>query len=69
MIKKTFKIAGMHCPGCAFLVEDELGIIGVRGKVSYQKGEVVVEFDEIKVKEKQIIAVIKKAGYTVIPTG
>jgi copper chaperone CopZ len=67
MIKKIFKIAGMHCSGCAFLVEDELAAIGIKAKASYQKGEVETEFDEKKVTEKDIARAVKKAGYKIMP--
>jgi copper chaperone CopZ len=66
MIKKTFKISGMHCTGCVFLVEDELTEIGVKAKASYQKGVVEVEFDEDKITETQIASAVKKAGYTLV---
>jgi len=67
MTKKTFKIEGMHCNSCVMLIDIELEEIdGVkRTKSSYQKGRSEVEFDESKVKERQIIEAIEKAGYKV----
>jgi len=65
-MKKTLQIKGMHCPSCSFLIEGELEDIGVASRANYQKGEATVEFDEKKVTEEQIRAVIKKAGYSVI---
>jgi copper chaperone CopZ len=33
---------------------------------SYHKQQMTVEFDEAKVSEEQIIAAVKKKGYTVV---
>jgi copper chaperone CopZ len=63
MVKKIFKIEGMHCSGCGFLVEEEIEEIGAKAKASYQKGEVEVEFDPKLIKEADIFTAIKKAGY------
>lgn len=68
MIKKKIKIAGMHCSSCAmnidFDLEDLEGIISAR--TSYAKCECEVEFDPVKVKEKDLVETIKKSGYTVV---
>jgi copper chaperone CopZ len=63
MIKRTFKIKGMHCPSCATLVECDLEDAGVKASASYPKEELMVEFDESKIDEKRIIELIKKSGY------
>jgi copper chaperone CopZ len=69
MKKKTFRVEGMHCSNCPMEVEgieDELpGIKQV--SASYQKGQMVVEFDEAKVSEAQIIAAVAKHGYQAFP--
>ena len=66
MIKKTFQVLDMHCSNCAMRIEsieDELP--GVRRvAASYQKGQVVVEYDEHQVTAEAIIAAVKKQGYT-----
>ena len=66
MMKKTFRIKDMHCPNCAMHIESiEDDLPGVRQvSASYQKGQMVVEFDETKIGEAEIIAAVKKAGYT-----
>lgn len=65
MLKKTYKIADMHCPNCAMIlesIEDKLpGIQAINA--SYKKGEMVVEFDETQVTEPQILAAVEKKGY------
>jgi copper chaperone len=67
MVKKIYKINGMHCTSCGFLVDEELEAIGVKSKASYQKSEVEVDYDETKVTEAEIVAAVKKAGYQIIP--
>jgi copper chaperone CopZ len=47
-------------------IEDDLpGIKQV--SASYQKSQMVVEFDELKVSEAQIIAAVAKRGYQAYP--
>jgi copper chaperone CopZ len=66
MIKKVFRITDMHCSNCAIRIEsleDELD--GVKTiAASYQKGQMVVEYDETKVSDEAIIAAVQKKGYT-----
>ena len=69
MLKKTFRVEGMHCSNCPMeveAIEDDLpGIKQV--SASYQKGNMVVEFDETKVSEAQIMAAVAKRGYQAFP--
>jgi len=65
MIKKRFTISGMHCTSCSMLIEGELGDIGVTATCNYAKGYVDVAWDEKKVKEKDIVGVIERLGYSV----
>lgn len=66
-MKKIFKIQGMHCASCATMIdldlEDLKGIISA--KTDYAKSELSVEYDENLISEKEIIASIKKSGYSV----
>lgn len=68
MIKKTFRVQDMYCTNCVLKLEsleDELsGIKQIHA--SYHKLEMLVEFDETKVDEEQIIAAAKKKGYTAL---
>ena len=68
MIKKTFKVTDMHCSNCAMKIEGlEDDLPGVKSvSASYQKGQVVVEFDEQRLDEAALIAAIKKQGYTAV---
>ncbi len=66
MIKKTFRVTGMHCPNCAMRIEgleDELeGVASIRA--SYAKAQVVFEFDESKIDFARIFEAVKQEGYT-----
>ena len=66
IVRKKFKISGMHCSSCAMIIDFDLEDIGVKSsKTSYTKQETEVEFDEEKMELKQIINKIKEAGYKV----
>ncbi len=69
MVKKTFSVPDMHCSNCSMKlesIEDELpGIKEINA--SYHKQQMVVEFDETKVNDEQIIAAAKKKGYQAVP--
>jgi copper chaperone CopZ len=66
MLKKTFRVSDMHCSNCAMKIESlEDDLPGVKSvSASYQKGLVMVEFDETRLSIEDIIQVIKKQGYT-----
>lgn len=66
MVRKTFRVNDMHCSNCAMRIEEiEDSLPGVQQVLaSYQKGQMVVEFDEKKVSEAEIIAAVKKVGYS-----
>jgi copper chaperone CopZ len=66
MLKKTFRVIDMHCSNCAMKIESlEDDLPGVKTvSASYQKGQVVVEFDELRLTIEDIIHAIKKQGYT-----
>ena len=69
MVNKTYRVEGMHCPNCAMNVESiEDDLPGIKQvSASYQKGRMVVEFDEAKVSEAQILAALEKRGYQAFP--
>jgi copper chaperone len=69
MIKKTFKIPDMTCTNCAMKLESlEDDLDGVKEiKASYHRLEMIVEFDETKVNEDQIITAAKGKGYQAVP--
>ena len=69
MIKKTFKVPDMTCTNCAMKLESlEDTLDGVKEiSASYHKLQMVIEYDETKLTDEQIIAAVKKKGYQAIP--
>ena len=68
MIKKTFKIPDMSCTNCAMKIESlEDDLDGVKEiNASYHKLEMVIEFDEKRLTDDEIVAAVKKKGYTAV---
>ncbi len=68
MIKKTFKVPDMTCTNCAMKLESlEDTLDGVKEiNASYHKLLMVIEYDEAKLTEEQIIAAVKKKGYQAV---
>jgi len=69
MIKKTFKIPDMTCSNCAMKLEALEDVLeGIKQiDASYHKLQMIVEYDESKLSEEQIIAAVKKKGYKAVP--
>lgn len=68
MIKKTFKISDMTCSNCVMKLESLEDVLdGVKEiNASYHKLEMIIEYDESKLTEEQIITAVKKKGYTAV---
>ena len=66
MISKKFKIKGMHCNSCEFLIKDVLEEIEVEAKADLKKQEVSLKFDELKISLSRIKEVLKKYKYELI---
>ena len=66
IVKKKFKIDGMHCTSCAMNIDFDLEYLeGVKSsKTSYAKQETEVEYNEDQIEFQQVIDQIKKAGYS-----
>jgi copper chaperone CopZ len=69
VIKKTFSIPDMTCSNCAMKLESlEDTLKGVKEiNASYHKLQMVIEYDELKLTDEQIIAAVKKKGYQAVP--
>ena len=67
-MKKTLLVSDMQCSNCAMNIESlEDDLPGVKSiSASYQKGQMVVEFDETRIEINTIIAAVKQKGYTAI---
>jgi copper chaperone CopZ len=67
MIRKTFRVTGIACTGCATDIETVLrnteGV--VNASVNYSTGDVVVEYGAGEINEQQITGVLKKLGLQV----
>jgi copper chaperone CopZ len=68
MIKKTFKVPDMTCSNCAMKLESlEDDLDGVKEiNASYHRLEMVIEYDESRLTEEQIVAAVKKKGYQAV---
>lgn len=66
MIKKSYKVLGMHCTSCSLLIESDLEDVGVKASCSYVKETLEVEYDEKKVMEVTILKTVRASGYEVI---
>ena len=64
-MKKTLKIEGMHCGGCATGVGILLNTKGVKAKVDFNSKKAEIEFDPKKISLKEIKKEIENAGYKV----
>ena len=70
MVKQAYRIRGMHCPNCAMRIEgieDEMEGIK-RVLVSYQKENMVIEYNEEQISEGDIIIKLNQLGYHAEPT-
>ncbi len=65
MIKKKFHIPDMQCPSCVMRVESIEDVLPgiLEASASYRKQELVVEFDEEKITEEEILTALRKLGY------
>lgn len=64
----TIRVEGMHCGGCATSIEKKLkATAGVEeARVSFEKGEAWVKFDDSKVTEAQLREAINSIGYKAV---
>ena len=64
MIEKKYEISGMTCEHCVKAVEMELKNLDVES-YDVEIGSANIKYDPDKVKEADIIAAVKEAGYEV----
>lgn len=69
MTTQTFSVPDMNCTACVMhieAIEDDLdGVLSI--DASYKKLRMVVEYDESKVSQDQIIQAVQHTGYTAVP--
>ena len=63
MVKKIYKIKGMHCNSCATLIEKELKEKLNNIFVSFANEQAEIDFDNKKISEQEIKGRIKKLVY------
>ncbi len=61
---KIYKIQGMHCVGCASMIELDLEDAGYKAKCSYSKGTLEIAGD---CNFNKVVNVVKRSGYSVSP--
>ena len=68
MIKKIFKVPDMTCSNCAMKLESlEDSLDGVKEiNASYHKLQMEIIYDESRLSDEQIVAAVKKKGYTAV---
>lgn len=66
MVKKTYKVEGMHCTSCAASIEMDLEDLGAKARCNFAKETLEIEFDESKVDEDKIKETLVHTGYTLL---
>jgi len=64
MTKKIYHLKSLDCASCALAIESDLEDVGVNATCSYAKQTLEVEFDETKIDDEKISAIVKQSGYT-----
>jgi copper chaperone CopZ len=67
MTQTTVKVKGWHCAGCAEETADAIKKVkGVKSvDADFDKGEIVVAYDDAKAKPADFEKAVKKSGYHV----
>lgn len=63
MVKKSYKVQGMHCTSCAMLIESDLEDVGIKACCSYAKQTLDIEFNENEANEEKVKTIVKTLGY------
>ncbi len=66
-MEKIYSIRDMHCNSCAQIIERALKDRVNRIYVSFIEEEAIIDFDENKISEKDILETIRKLGYEAKP--
>lgn len=64
-MKAKFKVLGMHCSSCSSRVEKNVSKMnGMHScSVDLQQESMIVDYDETKINNEQIIKTIQKGGF------
>ncbi|MFA6268636.1 MAG: heavy metal translocating P-type ATPase [archaeon] len=65
MKKATLQLSGMHCASCAIIIDKNLRKNeGVKNSnVNFSTSKATIEYDDSKIQEKDLILIVKGAGY------
>lgn len=63
----TLNIKGMHCASCEIIIQESLEAMdGVNSAyLDFKKGTGMIDFDDTKVKDSDLMNVIQREGYEV----
>lgn len=65
MREEVYRVIGMHCASCSVAIHRSLSRLGVEAHINLASGEVRVKYDPSRVKPRDIVNAIRKAGYDV----
>lgn len=63
--EEVYRILGMHCASCTLALERSLSRLGVEASVSLASEEARVRYDPSRVRPRDIVDSVRKAGYDV----
>lgn len=64
--EQEYGVVGMHCTSCAAMIESDLLDAGIDARCSYAKQKLTIKNIGEK-SEKDIMKIVKKTGYTLVP--
>jgi len=65
MREEVYRVIGMHCATCTITIQRSLARLGVDAEVSLASDEARVRYDPSRVRPRDIVEAIRKAGYDV----
>ncbi len=65
MREEVYRVIGMHCASCSIAIQRSLSKLGVEASVSLASDEARVRYDSSRVRPKDVVNAIRKAGYDV----
>ena len=63
--EEVYRVIGMHCATCTVTIQRSLAKLGVEAVVSLASDEARVRYDPSRVRPKDIVEAIRRAGYDV----
>jgi Cu+-exporting ATPase len=63
--EEVYRVIGMHCATCTVTIQRSLARLGVDAEVSLASDEARVRYDPSRVRPRDIVEAIRKAGYDI----